>query len=79
MAQLCCLVTQALHVFSRAPGPVPKGDLKRFLPFPDWKPHENEKQGPSEITLLKLREALRRREIPMHVYLALQAPPENES
>lgn len=76
-AQLCFLVRQGIHIFSHSTTPM-KGDAKQFLPFPDWKPPTEEVKGPTEMTALVLREALRRREIPMHVFVALISPPEDD-
>lgn len=78
-AQLCHLVRQAIHIFSQSAGSTSTGDPRQYLPFPEWAPPKAEPKGPSEMTALVLRDALRRREIPMHVFVALISPPEGES
>jgi hypothetical protein len=71
-------VRQGIHIFSQTSTPFTGVDTKQYLPFPDWKPPTEEVKGPSEMTALVLREALRRREIPMHVFVALISPPEDD-
>lgn len=73
-AQLCFLVRQGIHVFSQASTPLSGVTAKDYLPFPDWKPPSAKPTGPSEMTALALRETLRRRELPMHVFAALISP-----
>lgn len=77
-AQLCYLVRQAIHIFSHQTSPY-EGDPKSFLPFPDFTgtPEDDESTtaGPSELTRLTLREALRQHRIPLNVYAALITPP----
>ncbi len=73
-AQLCFLVRQAVHVFSHSTTPLTGISNKTYLPFPDWKPPSAKPSGPSEMTALALRETLRRRELPMHVFVALITP-----
>jgi len=77
-ARLCFLLRQGLHAHSGATTPLTDVDIKSYLPFPDWKPPTEEVKGPSEMTALVLRETLRRREIPMHVFIALITPPESD-
>ena len=78
-ARLCYLVRQAVHVFSHAPGPLTDVDPRSYLPFPDWRPDDQKRPGPSDSTELVLKELVRRREIPMYVFKALITPPEDES
>lgn len=81
-AQLCSLVRIAMHVFAHASGPVPDAEPKKFMPFPEWEPltaRKEKPKGPSEMTKLVLKEALRRGEIPLFVYVGLSSPPEDDS
>lgn len=77
-AQLCYMVRQAINIFSHSTTPLSGVDPKTYLPFPEWSPPSAKPRGPSEMTALILREALRRREIPMQVFVALITPPEND-
>lgn len=74
-AELCYLVRNAIHIFSHSTTPLTDVHVKSYLPFPDWKPPSAEIQGPSEMTVHVLREALRRHQLPMYVFTALITPP----
>lgn len=73
-AQLCFLVRQAVQVFSHSTTPLNGITNRTYLPFPDWKPPSAKPVGPTEMTSLALREALRRGRLPMHVFVALITP-----
>lgn len=77
-AQLCYLVRQAIHLYTQSTTPLTDIGPKNYLPFPEWKPPGSTPKGPSEITVQILREALRRREIPLYVFASLITPPEDD-
>lgn len=75
-ARLTNLVLQVAHGFSGSKRAAPKTKPEDFLPFPNWRPTNQEADGPDQPTKFILSELLRNRQIPMHVFVALITPSE---
>lgn len=78
-AQLAQLVVQAVHAFSQASGPGPDIKAQQFLPFPDWKPQGSKSKGLDTATKNILAKLLKQGQIPIHVFAALSAQPEEDA
>jgi hypothetical protein len=73
-ARLTQLVIQVAHGFSGSKRAAPKIQPSEFLPFPDWRPAATEADGPDQPTKFILSELIRNRQIPLHVFTALNTP-----
>ena len=73
-AQLACIVIQTANAFSGSKRRPTKISPKDFLPYPKWKPHTEQSEGPDAATLHILSSLVRTREIPLHAYAALSKP-----
>lgn len=74
VARLTATLIGIAHGFSGSKRAAPKVEVKDFLPFPDWNPEGAKAAGPSEETVVLLKELLRKRRIPMPVFTALITP-----
>jgi hypothetical protein len=75
-AQLTQVVIQVAHNFSQNHGSAPSTKPQQFLPFPDWQPEGAQKKELDPITKDILAKLLKRGQIPIHVFAALSATPE---
>jgi hypothetical protein len=73
-ARLTQVIIQVAHGFSGSKSAAPKVKPTDFLPFPDWKPTSTEADGPDQPTKFILSELIRSRQIPLHVFTALNTP-----
>lgn len=78
-ARLTTTVIQVAHGFSGSKGPAPKLQAKDFLPYPDWAPEIEAREGPDEVTRFTLGQLARARKIPVHVFTALMTPTDPRS
>lgn len=71
-AQLAVLLINVAHGFSGKRGNTPKVKATDFLPFPEWKPtNSNSASQIDPITKQILTQLIRRRAIPMYVFVSL--------
>lgn len=78
VARLTQILIQIAHGFSGSKRPVPKTQIKDFLPFPQWRPASQQAEGPEPGTKFILTELGKQRRIPIHVLAALMTPVEQQ-
>lgn len=76
VAKLCTQVVAIAHGMGGARGRAPKIKIEDFLPFPDWKPANNERrEGPDEETRQVLTRLIKGRKLPMSIFVQLVTAP----
>jgi hypothetical protein len=76
-AHLAVLVITIAHGLSGSRRNPPKVKANEFLPFPDWRPNEEDKPQLDQFTRQTLTKLIKGRRIPMHVFVALLSLPED--
>lgn len=76
VAKLCTQVVAIAHGMAGSRGRPPKIKMEDYLPFPDWSPESaQQRHGPSEETRSVLTELLKKKKLPMSVFVQLLTAP----
>lgn len=73
---ICNYIIQIAHSYSGSKKSPPKTKPQDFLPYPAWEPLEGSgtrNDKPTEITRSILKTLLIKRNLPIHVYMALNS------